>query len=552
MIPVIDIFAGPGGLGEGFSSLTDNDGKPFFKIVLSIEKDASAHKTLTLRSFYRQFEKQQVPEDYYNFLEGKITIDELFSRWPSQAFNASEESWNAALGDPEESDRNAVSNSEVDEKIDIALQGRKDWLLIGGPPCQAYSVVGRVRRMENILDETSDKRVGLYKQYLRILAVHNPKLFVMENVKGLLSAHNGSDSIFSKIMKDLSDPSRAYSNNFLNSGRPLICPGYRIYSLVASPKDISVDGNPVFNPSDFVIKSEKYGIPQTRHRVILLGIRNDLAGHPEVLSEVDEVSIHKIIGDLPRLRSGLTTNDSNSNWKQCLLKIKDEDWLKDIDKTLRTEIIKRINGLALPKAGRGSEFIRTQVNVPVFKDWFVDRRLKGVCNHVSRGHMEKDLHRYLFLSVYSALKNTSGGLTSFPGALLPLHKNIRTLTGTITKTFADRFRVQLKSKPSKTITSHISQDGHYYIHYDPLQCRSFTVREAARIQTFPDNYYFCGPRTAQFVQVGNAVPPLLAHKIAGIVRNIFINTLKTQKNGTPNKTHHRGDPLPIQSSRQPH
>jgi DNA (cytosine-5)-methyltransferase 1 len=133
--------------------------------------------------------------------------------------------------------------------------------------------------------------------------------------------------------------------------------------------------------------------------------------------------------------------------------------------------------------------------------------------------MESDLQRYLFVSSYGKLNHTSPKLENFPVALLPNHENVN--EGIEEKKFADRFRVQLANKPSKTITSHISKDGHYYIHYDPTQCRSLSVREAARIQTFPDNYYFCGPRTAQFAQVGNAVPPLLANNIANIVFPIF-------------------------------
>ena len=139
----------------------------------------------------------------------------------------------------------------------------------------------------------------------------------------------------------------------------------------------------------------------------------------------------------------------------------------------------------------------------------------GVCNHSTRGHIAKDLQRYLFAACFADVKKASPKLSDFPTNLLPLHKNVK--EGLSENKFADRFRVQLSNFPASTITSHISKDGHYYIHPDPTQCRSLTVREAARIQTFPDNYYFCGPRTAQYIQVGNAVPPLLGKKIATVV-----------------------------------
>jgi DNA (cytosine-5)-methyltransferase 1 len=134
--------------------------------------------------------------------------------------------------------------------------------------------------------------------------------------------------------------------------------------------------------------------------------------------------------------------------------------------------------------------------------------------------MDSDLWRYFFLACYAAVHKKSPKLPRFPVSLLPNHDNVKKVKGK-DLIFKDRFRVQVRSKPATTVTSHIGKDGHYFIHPDPLQCRSLTVREAARLQTFPDNYFFAGPTTKQYQQVGNAVPPLLALKIAAIVYDLF-------------------------------
>ena len=529
MIPVIDLFAGPGGLGEGFCSFLNPDRTRAFKIALSIEKDEQAHQTLTLRSFFRQFEPVKAPLDYYRFMRGEITLEELYRLYPQQATDAADEAWLATLGDS----KDAVSKNDLDNRITQALNGVSDWLLIGGPPCQAYSVVGRSRRQEKILDEKKDERVGLYKQYLRILAVHNPAVFVMENVKGLLSAETKKSPVFTKILKDLANPADAYYEDFGRNGIQIDCPGYKIYSLAVKPSEFDEVGNPVYKHKDFIIHAEKYGIPQTRHRVILLGVRNDISVIPGTLRKYNEVGIVKVLADLPRLRSGLSKQkDDDDKWKKAIESITKNVYLKGLEKKVKSKILKQTIKLRVPKNGKGSEFISVdKLPIAYRQDWFIDHNIGGVCNHQARGHMESDLRRYFFVSCYGSSKRKSPKLENFPELLLPEHENVK--EGIEDKKFADRFRVQLSNKPAKTITSHISKDGHYYIHYDPLQCRSLTVREAARIQTFPDNYYFCGPRTAQFAQVGNAVPPLLANNIAKIVYPIFekirLNTIANQE-----------------------
>jgi len=146
-------------------------------------------------------------------------------------------------------------------------------------------------------------------------------------------------------------------------------------------------------------------------------------------------------------------------------------------------------------------------------EWLLDPEVNGVLQHESRGHMRSDLHRYAFAAAFADCCGYSPTLDIYPPRLLPKHGNVdgRRIP------FSDRFRVQVWDEPSTTVVSHIAKDGHYYIHPDPAQCRSLSVREAARLQTFPDNYYFEGTRTQQYWQVGNAVPPFLARQIAGVV-----------------------------------
>ncbi|HEV7346869.1 DNA cytosine methyltransferase [Telluribacter sp.] len=526
-IPIIDLFAGPGGLGEGFTSLLNSDGNRAFKIGISVEKDDFAHQTLTLRSFVRQFPPFELPAEYYQFMRGEIKLKELYSLFPGEHSHAEQEAQKLTLG--------KVPVDQLDEKISNALNGAENWVLIGGPPCQAYSIVGRSRR-GGINPE--DERVYLYREYYRILAVHNPPVFVMENVKGILSSKVNDSLIFQQILSDLRDPVNAYSELQGKIDDDLICPGYNIYSLTKKPVSTDIFGNPEYDIRDFIIKAEEYGIPQARHRVILLGIRKDLnISKPSVLTKKKEVNVKDVISGLPEIRSGISKGpDLNNAWKKVLKESLHHPFFNSIkDIEIREEIINKVNNLILCEFGAGKHFIKSQTSINYKAEWYLDKNVGGACNHESRSHIVMDLYRYLFVSCFATVHGRSPKLFDFPDSLLPKHKNV--YLGVSGNKFGDRFCVQLYDKPSKTITSHISKDGHYYIHPDSRQCRSFTVREAARIQTFPDNYYFCGSRTSQFHQVGNAVPPLLAYQIAEVVKDVLDkvqeNTLFTNTKEEP-------------------
>lgn len=461
-IPVVDLFAGPGGLGEGFSRV----GGVFnqvFKTVISIEKDPHAIQTLRLRAFYRAWvtNHEKLPEAYLELLkaetltqrESALTELHKLPEWES----AKEEVRHLELG---------KDNEEIRSLIRKGLKDAKSWVLIGGPPCQAYSLVGR-SRMQNHDGLKADYRHHLYKEYLAIIREFEPAIFVMENVKGLNTAKVNGKPILPVIIKDLE---RAGAS------------GYTLYSL-APDKDLFQA-----HQGDFLLRTEEYGVPQTRHRVIIVGVRNDIQSSPQKLEAFKKVSLKSVIGELPQLE-GLDSAKDRGSYS---------------DAALGASYLTATN-LRKSMPGELSKFIRPRV-----------RELDDVVlNHQARSHMSEDLKRYKWWATRAEKDGKSPSVFDAPVSLRPAHANLQgDEEGAV---FVDRFKVQLPDRPCGTVTSHISKDGHYYIHYDPSQARSFSVREAARVQTFPDDYFFMGNKTQQYHQVGNAVPPYLAYQIGLLV-----------------------------------
>ena len=310
--PVVDLFAGPGGLGEGFAELHNEDGSPAFKSVASIESDTYAHQTLLLRHFFRSFRLEEVPDKYYDYLARRISKEELI--------NKNKKHWSKVQNNALQIPLGKENHDSVKNLLRKRLHGMKKWALIGGPPCQAYSIVGRSRMMGNPKFE-KDKRHFLYKEYLKILIDHKPPVFIMENVKGLLSAKINGQTMINKIFKDLSSPIKAIkaNKNGLN---------YKLFSLV-HPQKINGD----FDPGSFIVEAENYGVPQARHRMFILGIRADLDIHPPSLKKKKPPTLEQIIGTMPKIRSGISQQkDSVEQWKNILTASDISTWMQANDR----------------------------------------------------------------------------------------------------------------------------------------------------------------------------------------------------------------------------
>ena len=510
--PVVDLFAGPGGLGEGFSSLRDKRGNRPFHITLSIEKEASAFKTLRLRSFLRQF-NDGFPAEYYGFINGNLAEPDWATLFPRQWSAACAETMMIELGTPE-------AGKALKPRLNrIRKDAPSNAIVIGGPPCQSYSLVGRARnRGIKDYEARDDRRHFLYREYISVLLKLQPAIFVMENVKGMISSAVDGEQVFDLVLSDLR---RAGGKR----------DSYKLFALAPNP-DGGMHITKAVDHRSFVVRTEEFGIPQARHRVILVGLRSDIAapqlgprpaGRAQGNPGDQRMSVRHVLEGLPKLRSGLSSNDSDKLWADTVTKYlsqvagrtKSDPELRDV--SARSLSLQKQFSKIRTKLHR-SEFCRPEIGAGCsskLRKWILDPKLQSVPNSFTRGHMPNDLARYLFAAIFGQVRGRSPKASEFPKAFSPKHRNWAS------GKFADRFRVQIYDQPSSTITSHISKDGHYFIHPDPLQCRSLTVREAARLQTFPDNYLFLGNRTQQYVQVGNAVPPYIAAQIAEVVAGIL-------------------------------
>ncbi len=394
----IDLFAGCGGFSEGFY-------QEKFESVVHVDFDAPACETVKERM------------RYYNYSEKAIESAVI-------------------CGD--------LTSEDVHNKIDSVIGNRQIDVLVGGPPCQTFSSVGRAQDKNSM---RNDPRNYLFRSYLEILEKHKPKIFVFENVSGLLSAKPNGNYIFPEIVENMSE----------------------YYSLCDDRDTI-------------LLNSVHYGVPQIRKRVILIGVRKDL--------KINPLDIYKAI-EKTHYSPDMEANNETLGLQKYLTV---EDAISDLPKLL---------------PGEGQEEVEHEIAIKnSFTEIVRPNGFSKLYNHVARKHNNMDQQRYELLS-----KNK--------WQLKDLAKTRPDLIHHDPKHFGNRYTVQVAEKPGRTVVAHLYKDGNLFIHPDYKQKRTFTVREAARVQSFPDDFKFVGSRTNQYKQVGNAVPPLMAKQIAKAIKQFL-------------------------------
>lgn len=417
---IIDLFSGAGGLTEGFR-------EEKFDVIGHVEKDLSASRTLQLRDVYYYLEEKQNVIDYYKFLSGKLTKESLLKDVPQSILN---KTINKEI--------NEETLQQIFDEFDERLNGKKVFGVIGGPPCQAYSTIGRAR---NKSKKDSDVRIYLYRYYIKFLKKYKPSFFIFENVKGLLSFKNiNGEYLFTKKNGRLEG--QMYEE-FKKCGYEL---DYRI------------------------VNAKDFGVPQVRERIIIFGVPKKNSGYInlffDTLFQMQEpsVTLREALGDLPYQHAG-----EEKNFYE----------------------------------GRPNEYVKKHY-----------RKNKDIelTQNIARPNSVQDLQ--IYKEVARAKKSGHNLRYNELPVKLQTHRN--------NDKFLDRFKSLSWDSPAYTIVAHIAKDGHHYIHPDIKQNRSITVREAARIQGFPDDFFFESSRTQAFVQIGNAVPPILSDKIAKAILSLNV------------------------------
>lgn len=389
----IDLFAGCGGLSEGFY-------KQGFKALTHVEIDHFACETLKTRMKHY---------GYNNVEDSVLEVD--------------------------------ITSKNIIPKISKVVGMRDVDLIIGGPPCQSFSTLGRAKDGEGMVN---DPRNYLFESYIKVLDKFKPKVFVFENVTGLLSAKINGELIVTKILKELG----------------------KNYKLISKPNSM-------------VLNSADYGVPQIRKRVIIIGVRKDI-----------DISPEQIYGGIKKTHSDISEKEKSKLKSYVTVK----DAIAELPKLKQGEGLKSIS---FNPTGENEflRYIRPNSKYELF-------------DHVSRTHNDLDVKRYVAMS-----KNKWD--------FSELLKNSPELNHPKARVFNNSYVVQQWDMPSKTIIAHLYKDGNQFIHPDYKQGRTLTPREAARLQSFPDNFIFEGSKTQKFKQIGNAVPPLFAEAIAKSIKQIL-------------------------------